>query len=164
MHHDWSGNPEAPVPVDSVGSHTLFGHPSDPKTTSPLSAISHNASASKINFKGAVSNRFSACPTRKVIADVVVLDVQAVARRLRASRVGLEARRTMASQSEPYDAVVIGGGVFALLYSGAGADTGYGSVGPGGYVAAIKAAQLGLRVSMVPSCPRRFSYYFFFSM
>jgi len=36
----------------------------------------------------------------------------------------------MASQSEPYDAVVIGGG-------------------PGGYVAAIKAAQLGLRTACI---------------
>lgn len=38
------------------------------------------------------------------------------------------ANRGLASQAEPYDVVVIGGG-------------------PGGYVAAIKAAQLGLRVS-----------------
>ncbi|KAF9779217.1 hypothetical protein BJ322DRAFT_1089218 [Thelephora terrestris] len=53
-----------------------------------------------------------------------------VARRLRAGRVGLEACRNMSSQSGPYDAVVIGGG-------------------PGGYVAAIKAAQLGLRTACI---------------
>ena len=44
--------------------------------------------------------------------DVTMLGVQTVARRLRAGRVGFEARRTMANQSGPYDAVVIGGGVF----------------------------------------------------
>ncbi|KAF9653342.1 hypothetical protein BDM02DRAFT_1893526 [Thelephora ganbajun] len=51
---------------------------------------------------------------------------RAVASRFRGGRIGFDTRRTMASQSGPYDAVVIGGG-------------------PGGYVAAIKAAQLGLR-------------------
>jgi len=69
------GNPEAPVPVDSVGSPTPFGHPSDPKTTSSLSVISHNASTSKINVKSAFSSRFSTRPTRQVVADAVVLDV-----------------------------------------------------------------------------------------
>lgn len=39
---------------------------------------------------------------------------------------------------------------------------GYGSVGPGGYVAAIKAAQLGLRVSMLFSRLRLFSCFVFF--
>ena len=47
-----------------------------------------------------------------------------------------------------------------ILYSGAKADTEYGSVGPGGYVAAIKAAQLGLRVSKLLSRLRLFSYFF----
>jgi len=55
---------------------------------------------------------------------------RALARRLCAGRVAFEARRTMASQWGPYDAVVIGGG-------------------PGGYVAAIKAAQLGLRTACI---------------
>jgi len=89
-----------------------------------------------------------------VVADVVFLGVQAVARRLRTGRVGFEARRTIASQSEPYDAVVIGGGMFVhpgVFYLGVRAETGRVSVGPGGYVAAIKAAQLGLRVSTLLS-------------
>jgi len=38
---------------------------------------------------------------------------------------------------------------------------GHGSVGPGGYVAAIKAAQLGLRVSMLFSRLRCFSFFSF---
>jgi len=36
-----------------------------------------------------------------------------------------------------------------MVCSGARADAGHWSVGPGGYVAAIKAAQLGLRVIML---------------
>lgn len=35
-----------------------------------------------------------------------------MARRLRAARVGFGSRRTMSNDSGPYDAVVIGGGVF----------------------------------------------------
>ena len=57
----------------------------------------------------------------------------------------------MASQSGPYDAVVIGGGEFRRPNTrvlGVRSDTGHGSAGPGGYVAAIKAAQLGLRVHL----------------
>ncbi|KDQ53298.1 hypothetical protein JAAARDRAFT_39364 [Jaapia argillacea MUCL 33604] len=56
-----------------------------------------------------------------------------VARRLRESSVQLgrwQSQRSYASSSEPYDAVIIGGG-------------------PGGYVAAIKAAQLGLRTACI---------------
>ena len=48
--------------------------------------------------------------------------------------------RGLASQSEPYDLAVLG-------------------AGPGGYVAAVKAAQLGLKVSLTPillcCCPPR---------
>jgi dihydrolipoamide dehydrogenase len=43
--------------------------------------------------------------------------------------------RGLASQSEPYDVAILGGG-------------------PGGYVAAIKAAQSGLKVSHIFAKPR----------
>ncbi|KAG5638948.1 dihydrolipoamide dehydrogenase precursor [Sphagnurus paluster] len=60
---------------------------------------------------------------------------QKVGRRLRqASLQTANWKRGLATASEPYDVVVIGGGQWAHS--------------PGGYVAAIKAAQLGLRVSM----------------
>ncbi|KAK7677853.1 dihydrolipoamide dehydrogenase precursor [Cerrena zonata] len=52
---------------------------------------------------------------------------RALSRRL---RLGQAARRGLATPSEPYDAVIIGGG-------------------PGGYVAAIKAAQQGLRTACI---------------
>ena len=42
-------------------------------------------------------------------------------------------------------------GASGYICLGAGANTGNGLVGPGGYVAAIKAAQLGLRVSTLLS-------------
>ena len=50
-----------------------------------------------------------------VVADVDLSDVQTVVRRLGAGRVGFEARRTMSSDSGPYDAVVIGGGAFTRM-------------------------------------------------
>lgn len=56
-----------------------------------------------------------------MVADVSVLE-QALARRLRAGRVGFEARRTMSGQSGPYDAVVIGGGLFVHPNTWDGAD------------------------------------------
>ena len=54
----------------------------------------------------------------------------------------------MSGQSGPYDAVVIGGGLFVHPNTWDGADARHCPLGPGGYVAAIKAAQLGLRVGV----------------
>lgn len=81
----------------------------DPNTTS--SSLRHLSQC--FSFK----NPLQGCvlPTTLTMVGawpLTLLYVQAVARRLRAGRVGFEARRTMASQSESYDAVVIGGGVF----------------------------------------------------
>ena len=58
----------------------------------------------------------------------------------------IQACRGFATSIEPYDAVVIGGGVCEFLRSSI--VTHLMDLGPGGYVAAIKAAQLGLRVSL----------------
>ncbi|OSD03673.1 dihydrolipoyl dehydrogenase [Trametes coccinea BRFM310] len=62
-----------------------------------------------------------------------MLQVQKASSRVRALRAGMQhglQQRGLATPSEPYDAVIIGGG-------------------PGGYVAAIKAAQLGLRTACI---------------
>ena len=103
---DWSGNPEAPVPRIERELLVILRILTRPLH---LSVTFHNASASKIHFKGAF---FPTTLTMVGAWPLTLLYVQAVTRRLRAGRLGFETRRTMASQSEPYDAVVIGGGVF----------------------------------------------------
>ena len=69
--HDWSGNPEAPVLAHWVGLQTLFGHPSDPNTTSSSLHLPQCFSFKNL-LRGCV---LSARPTRTVAADIVVLDV-----------------------------------------------------------------------------------------
>jgi precorrin-6B methylase 2 len=68
-------------------------------------------------------------------------NVLCAAQRLRNLRV--ERFHGLSTPSEPYDAVVIGGGTcnlpLVILWLKR-------KIGPGGYVAAIKAAQLGLKV------------------
>ena len=51
--------------------------------------------------------------------------------------------RGLATDSGPYDTIVIGGGESPYVKFRAISDEG---LGPGGYVAAIKAAQMGLKV------------------
>jgi len=55
--------------------------------------------------------------------------------------------REFATGSEPYDVVVVGGGTFFFVF---GQNLIIQAIykGPGGYVAAIKAAQLGLKVKL----------------
>jgi hypothetical protein len=59
--------------------------------------------------------------------------------------------RGLATPSGQYDAVVIGGGAFVLVLRTRIRLTISFSAGPGGYVAAIKAAQLGLKVRRLSS-------------
>ena len=64
--------------------------------------------------------------------------------------------RGLATPSEPYDAVVIGGGKHTdMSYT----PSFLHRVGPGGYVAAIKAAQLGLKVRTIVAFSSRIYTY-----
>lgn len=107
------------------------------------------------------SRRVSPMVSRLWKGCLTVIAIQAARRTLAASAshalrqnvvqfVRTDGARGMASSSGPYDAIIIGGGgsTFFCYTSGCFDLTSKCPPGPGGYVAAIKAAQLGLKVGV----------------